>query len=240
MKQLETNNYIFNYNENSCAQEDIEEIANIQETCLEYISHILRLHPNFKIEYYLCDSAKQVGEIYGDNEPCNGFCDLPNKIYAVYNEDIKCIGFHEDAHIISYLINRPESVFIREGLAMFFDKLWRGIDNKHIVSYLMKNNNFISVDKLIDDEIFYKYNCAITYPIAGSFTEWLIYTFGIDKYLSFYSLKVDIKKAFKEIYLMDIAKLSQEYYKFISIFKNDNTLDNRIEFLYKDILFCYK
>jgi len=33
--------------------------------------------------------------------------DLPNEIYAVYNDKVKCIGFHEDAHIISYNIAVP-------------------------------------------------------------------------------------------------------------------------------------
>ncbi|MDI6851552.1 MAG: hypothetical protein QMD82_06425 [bacterium] len=49
---------------------------------------------------------------------------LPNSIYAVYNEKIKCIGSHEDTQIIAYnTIVNPEQALIQEGLAMFFDSV---------------------------------------------------------------------------------------------------------------------
>ena len=34
MKIFETEHYIFNYGENSCAEKDIEKIADMQEKCL--------------------------------------------------------------------------------------------------------------------------------------------------------------------------------------------------------------
>ena len=37
MKIFETEHYIFNYGENSCAEKDIEKIADMQEKCLECI-----------------------------------------------------------------------------------------------------------------------------------------------------------------------------------------------------------
>ena len=113
MKIFETEHYIFNYGENSCAEKDIEKIADMQEKCLECICNTLKTTPSFKIRYYLCDSPEEVGRAYGDNETCNGFADIPDKIYAVYNENVKCIGFHEDAHVVSYTINRPNSPAIR-------------------------------------------------------------------------------------------------------------------------------
>lgn len=101
MKMYETQNYIFYYQENSPADRDILKIARTQQSCYAYICSVLKTTPNFKIEYFLCVTAQEIGRIYGDNEPCNGFTSLPNKIYAVYNDEIQCIGFHEDAHIIT-------------------------------------------------------------------------------------------------------------------------------------------
>ena len=140
MEQYETRHYIFNYNKNSKAGKDVIAIAKYQESCLKYICSVLRIYPDFKIEYYLCDTPEEVGHIYGDDEPCNGFTDLPNKIYAVYNDEVQCIGFHEDAHVISYLINRPNSCAIREGLAMYFDRKWWGIQNLDWTGYFIKTN----------------------------------------------------------------------------------------------------
>ena len=102
----------------------------------------------------LLDTPDLVGEIYGDNEPCNGFASPPDSIYAVYNEEVKCIGPHEDAHLISYTINRPKSMFIREGLAMFFDKFWWGKTNEDWVKSFLHDNRYIDINQLLLDNIF--------------------------------------------------------------------------------------
>ena len=104
MNQFESRHYIFHFGEATKAERDIESIAAYQESCFQHICAVLGVTPEFKIEYYLCDSPEEVGRIYGDNDPCNGFASPPNKVYAVYNEHIQCIGFHEDAHLISYVI----------------------------------------------------------------------------------------------------------------------------------------
>lgn len=216
MLKIETAHYIFYYNENSKAEQDIDKITEYQEECFNHICSTLKVEPQFKLEYYLCNSPEEVGnfcgELCGDYEPCNGFADSPNKIYAVYNEEIQCIGFHEDAHLISYVINRPESVAIREGLAMYFDQTWWGVSNQEWVSRFLKTGQYISVVQLLDDEIFYSKDCAITYPIMGAFTEWLIKSFGIEKYLQFYQY-VDVKSGMVEVYQKTPEELNEDFMK---------------------------
>ena len=85
MKQYETQNYIFYYQENSTADRDIVKIAQIQQSYHEYICSVLKTTPTFKIEYFLCETAEDVGHAYGDNEPCNGFASLPNRIFRLMN-----------------------------------------------------------------------------------------------------------------------------------------------------------
>lgn len=212
MLKTETAHYIFHYNENSKAEHEIKEIAACQEACYEHICDVLKVVPPFKLEYYLCDSAEEVGrfcgELCGDYEPCNGFADAPNKIYAVYNEEVQCVGYHEDAHLISYVLNRPESVAIREGLAMYFDQTWWGIENSKWVNDFLKTGQYISVVSLLDDEIFYSKDCAITYPIMGAFTEWFIENYGIEKYLQFYKcdeVKYEMIEELEKTFINDIA-----------------------------------
>lgn len=230
MEQYETRHYIFNYNRNSKSGKDVIEIAKYQESCLKYICSVLRIYPDFKIEYYLCDTPEEVGHIYGDDEPCNGFTDLPNKIYAVYNDEVQCIGFHEDAHVISYLINRPNSCAIREGLAMYFDRKWWGIQNLDWTGYFIKTNRFIQINQLLNDDIFFNHDCSITYPIMGTFTDWLISTYGIEKYLEFYKQE-DIINALKEIYNKTPLDMNQSFVDYVNLFKIDEKIEQRMEAL---------
>lgn len=230
MEQYETRHYIFNYNKNSKAGKDVIAIAKYQESCLKYICSVLRIYPDFKIEYYLCNTPEEVGHVYGDDEPCNGFTDLPNKIYAVYNDEVQCIGFHEDAHVISYLINRPNSCAIREGLAMYFDRKWWGIQNLDWTGYFIKTNRFIQINQLLNDDIFFNHDCSITYPIMGAFTDWLISTYGIEKYLEFYKQE-DIINALKEIYNKTPLDMNQSFADYVNLFKIDEKIEIRMEAL---------
>ena len=228
MKQFESNHYVFHYGEGTKAERDIELIANHQESCFQFICNVLGVTPEFKIEYYLCDSPEEVGRIYGDNDPCNGFASPPNTVYAVYNEHIQCIGFHEDAHLISYIINRPDCPAIREGLAMYFDRKWWEIQNMDWAEYYLKTDCFIPVNRLLDKEYFFSQECAITYPIMGAFTDWLIAIYGIKRFLEVYR-EQNIKEAMNRVYGKSPEELNQGFMSFISLFKTDDAIIERIE-----------
>jgi hypothetical protein len=179
-------NYEFYYYKNSLAEKDINKIISIQEDCYKKICSTLRICPSLKIKYYLTNTPEEVGEIYGDREPCNGFASPPDKVYAVYNDKTKCIGPHEDAHLLSYTINKPQSAFIREGLAMYFDRVWWKIENKKWVKSFIESNEYIPCSQLLNNEVFFKYPDRITYPIAGAFTNFIIVEFGVETYLNLY------------------------------------------------------
>lgn len=78
---------------------------------------------SFKIQYFLLETSKLFGTIFEVNVPCNGFASLSDKIHAVYNKEVKFIGYHENTHIISNLLNKSNSLFLKEGVAMYFDKV---------------------------------------------------------------------------------------------------------------------
>jgi len=210
MLQYETEHYIFHFGSGSVAEREIRQIADTQEACFRHICAALGVKPDFKIQYFLCDSPEEVGHIYGDDDPCNGFAAPPDKIYAVYNEQIRCIGFHEDAHIISYLINRPNCPAIREGLAMYFDRKWWGIPNQAWAGYFLKTGRYIPVDALLDRECFCTHDCSITYPIVGAFTEWLISRWGMERYLRMYSSQ-DCAAALRDVYGKTPDELNREF-----------------------------
>lgn len=231
----ESDNYIFNYHFGSVAEKEIEKIVDLQEICYNFVCSCLDVNMKTKIKYYLCNSPIEVGEVYGDNEPCNGFARKPNEIYAVYNEKVKCVGFHEDAHIISYNLAVPPQTFIREGLAMYFDKVSLKIPNYAWVQFFIHNNMYINIGELIINETFYKYSDLITYPIAGAFTEYLISLFGIDKFKAFYSLlkEDNFESSFFEVFKVPISIVNTNFISYInSIGTNDiilNAIRNELE-----------
>ena len=234
MTTFETPNYIFHFQENSYAEHDILKIAKLQQSCYNHICKVLKTTPDFKIEYFLCETPDEVGRIYGDNEPCNGFTSLPNKIYAVYNKDVQCIGFHEDAHIISYFINRPDCPAIREGLAMYFDRKWWGIQNLDWTSFFIKTNKFIPIYKLLDKETFFSSDCGFTYPIMGAFTDWLISVYGIDKYLELYKYQNPVN-ALESIYKSPPNELNQLFVDYVKLFEIDQALEQRMSDLMTEV-----
>lgn len=232
MKKYESEHYIFNYNGNSKAEVDIDQIAACQEACFRYICSVLKVNPEFKIEYILCDTPEEVGRIYGDDEPCNGFASLPNTIYAVYNDSIQCIGFHEDAHIISYTVNRPDCPAIQEGLAMYFDRKWWGIQNMDWTSYFLKRQLYLPVDKLLDKETFFDADCSVTYPIMGAFTDYLISTYGIDAYMAFYRQQ-DMSTAMTAVFHKTPSEMNLDFVAYMGLFTLDPVLEDRMEALLK-------
>ena len=227
----ETEHYVFHYGAETPAERDILDIAAYQESCFEHITDVFGITPDFKIHCYLCDSPEEVGRVYGDNDPCNGFAAMPDSVYAVYNDEVKCTGFHEDAHIISYLINRPISSAIREGIAMYFDRKWWGIHNLDWTSYFLKSGRYIPVDKLLDQEFYFQQDCEVTYPIVGAFTEWLIARYGMEKYMAFYRFE-DSVQGMAEVFGKTPQELNREFESYVKYFAVDEALLSRMENLF--------
>jgi hypothetical protein len=191
---------------------------------------------NKKIEYFLCSSRELVGELYGDNEPCNGFAREPNQIFAVYNDEVKCIGYHEDAHIISYnTLAKPKQNFIREGLAMYFDRVWWGLPNYAWVQMFIEKGIYPRIRDLMEREAFFSFSDIVTYPIAGAFTEYIINVFGIEKYKAFYScVGDDVDKAFKDVYGISFESVEGKFIRFIRNIRTDKAIMDKIENYIKD------
>ena len=227
MKQFETTHYIFHFNEGSKAESDISRIAACQEGCHRYICGVLNIQPTFKIHYILCNSPEEVGHFYGDDDPCNGFAAPPDTVYAVYNDSVQCIGFHEDAHLLSYTINRPNCPAIREGLAMYFDRKWWGIQNLDWVTWFLKSGKYLPVDSLLDRETFFSHDCSITYPIVGAFIDYLISTYGLEKFLAIYSQQ-NIPQAITETYQKSPAELNRDFTAYARLFSLDPVLEERM------------
>lgn len=183
-----TEHYVFHYQKGSLAEKEIQMIAQKQEDAFSKICDILHVTYPERIDYYFTDFPKAIGRAVWEKDiPCNGVARCGrNKIYAVYTEKIRCVGAHEDTHLISFLINYPESDFIVEGLAVALHSLWWGLPNETWAAYYMEKYTDLSVGSLFDNDAFAKIDSVITYPVAGAFTQFLMDTFSVERYLDLY------------------------------------------------------
>ncbi len=195
-----TEHYIFHCVNNKTAERDIEIITKKQEESFAIITTALNVKYDSVINYYLVNTPEEVAKMTRYPFPVNGLACFSNKsVYAVYSDKIKCIGPHEDAHLISENFGMSESDFLCEGLATYFDKRWWGIENELWCKYFIESGIFIEPMKLLKNQEFNKVDCSISYPIAGAFTSYLIEKSGIEKYKRFYLLKSVNDADYKEL-----------------------------------------
>jgi hypothetical protein len=113
---------------------------------------------------------------------------------------------------------------------MFFDKVSLEIPNYMWVRFFIDNDLYINIEDLIINENFYKYSDLITYPIAGSFVEYLISIFGIEKFKIFYSsLKEDFKTSFLDTFSITLASANEKFIKYINSVVNNEVISNMIK-----------
>lgn len=223
-----TEHYIFHCVNNKTAEKDIEIIAKMQEESYAIITTELKVKYESIINYYLVNTPEVVAELTRYPFPVNGLaCFSDRSVYAVYSDKIKCIGPHEDAHLISEKFGIPKSDFLCEGLAMHFDKRWWGIENELWCKYFIKTGIFIEPTKLLKNQEFYKVDCSISYPIAGAFTSYVIKKSGIEKYKYFYLLKSVNAEDYKEL-----QSLSNKFVKEVKRITLNDVETERIRTVY--------
>jgi hypothetical protein len=229
-KKKKSSHYIFTYHKDSFVEKDIAEIIEIQESCYEYICEVLKVKMNRTIHYFLCELPEEVGRMYGDDESVNGIIKMPDKIYAVYNEKVKCIGFHEDVHLIAYnTLGKPKQSFLREGLAMFFDKVWWRIPNEAWVQVYINTGLYPKLSTLTEYEEFHRYKDIITYPIAGVFVDYLISIFGIEKFKVFFkTVDENFDKCFLRTFGISLKNFEDKLTKYVKIIEYNKCIYDAI------------
>ncbi len=84
-----------------------------------------------------------------------------------------------------------------------------------IMRRYLEQGNLLSTERLIlDDEVFYDLNCADTYPVAGAWTEFMIETYGVEKFKAFYCSQ-DYAKDADAIFGCSLAQLQERLVEWI-------------------------
>lgn len=208
--------YNFYYKSSTLADRDIDSIVKLQESCYREITETLRIRIKNRITYYLCQTKKEVSEKAELDYECNEVTvldDLENPvIYAVYNEDIKCIGAHEDTHAIVSQYAQPNSCAVVEGLATCFDKQWKGVSNELCTFLYLEDGKYVSIaDMIEDDDFFMELDIDVSYPLMGAFTRYLIEKYGADLYMELYNLQSSWDEAFVNLYGQSLRDVEEGF-----------------------------
>ena len=186
-KQTRTPHYALHYHPGTAAETDIRTIAEVQEAGFETVCQVLGVEQESEIRYFLCACAEETAGVSLEGEQNNAVAIPPNLVVALYDDDVKCIGCHEDVHLIArQALGYPPSLLLREGLAMYFDRTWWGIPNEAWVLELLDSGRYVELAVLADDDQFGGFDCTITYPIAGALVDYLVSRFGMDRFKLLY------------------------------------------------------
>jgi hypothetical protein len=211
----ESAHYDFFFFPDSLAEKEIDKIIKIQESAYAKILEFLGVENNRKINYFLYPSNTVKGKIMGDDG--NGNAD-PKKfeVHAVYNEDVKCIGPHEDTHLLAIPLGLPPQLF-REGLAEYMSEKWDSRSHAQWASQFLSEGKLPNLEQIIDDEEWYECDDLVAYPSAGSFVTFLTTKIGKEKFLDLYkALSRDFtpeknKDILKKITGSSISELQKEW-----------------------------
>ncbi len=139
------------------------------------------------------------------------------KIWFVADKDISPLIKHEFMHMITFsLWGQPpqQSNWLKEGIATYAQNSCNGFTVEQIYAFFEKKNMLIPIDSLTAH--FYKEPMMIAYHQSAYISQYLIETYGVQKFSSLYRSGFD---SFEKIYgiqfkqiLLDIKnKLDKKY-----------------------------
>lgn len=215
----ETEHYLFHCKAGSLAEKELEQVMAEQEACFREITQTLQLFPRHRIAYWLCNTRRELMQAARIDFETNGvtFIDPEGpEIYAVYDQETKCTGFHEDVHAITCQFALPASSAIVEGLAMFFDKVWWKIPNEVCTRVYMEDGKCHGIAGWIaDNAAFFQAPDTVSYPVVGALTAFLINRYGMEKYKALYLDCDDAARRFTQVYGMSLEEAELAFTAFI-------------------------
>jgi hypothetical protein len=139
-----------------------------------------------KIIYVLCSDPDEIKEVTGFNT--RGMYILAfDEVVTTFN-----CHFHELSHLLINfkLKNLPlyTLAFFQEGFAVATGG--RGGVARNILldaGYFLHKSGFIPFNSIIEQKDFFSEDASSSYPVAGIYSRYLLFTYGIESYLNFYT-----------------------------------------------------
>ena len=131
-----------------------------------------------RIHLFVVDSREQMKLLVGWETNGSAYYKY-NTMTGIASEKTNSIySNHELFHLVAMNLWGVPDIWLNEGMAVYSDNKWHGYDLYQLTKYLVDNNRYISLTKLIKD--FRKADDLISYPLTGSFVKYLDETYGRD------------------------------------------------------------
>jgi len=146
----ESPHYRFHFIKDSLAEKEIKNIVRTQENAYEKIIEFLGLlsYPDMKIAYYLYPDAETKKRLMGSEWFAQSVYD-DFAAHALYTEEHRVIGPHEDAHLLSLPLGLSIG-FLQEGLAEYMvGQSWHGESFGKVVQDIRVDPKFFISNDLL-------------------------------------------------------------------------------------------
>ncbi len=191
-KNYESEHYVFCVEDGSLADINIEEIKSRQESGYRKIIQTLKLtEPNQKIVYYFYSSRDKKAELMGDDWYGQSIYS-EFTVHAIYNEQDKVVGEHEDTHLLTLQLGFPVS-FLQEGIAeAMTGKGMFGKDHDAVVKEGINRGIVFDIKDLVSTQQSWldtpDEEAEFYYSLAGMFVKNLLETIGLENFKKLYTL----------------------------------------------------
>ena len=204
----ETDHFVFYYLDHLEIEDSFFEE---RERAYEVISKYLDVELGNKINFYVFPNREVGLEMLGGLSPHQA---IPG-IYTILSRKEQTAG-HELTHLLSYYMKEGVRAcsprVLSEGLATYLNQTGR--DYRQIAKRIIEKGNKITLDKLLDyrGEFYKGENQLISYPVAASFTQFLIETYGLDKFKEVWGCDNDkAAEILEKAYGKDAKDLEREW-----------------------------
>ncbi len=195
------------YQPDSWTNKNIEKVKqrvinhfNSVKTFVEINSYEKRVH------LFVVDSRPQMKLLVGHETNGSAFYQY-NTLTGIASEKTNSIySNHELFHVVAMNLWGIPDIWINEGMAVYSDNKWHGHDLYELTKYLIDNNRYVSLDKLIKD--FRKVDDLISYPLTGSFVKYLDEVYGRETVIRIWKNKT---KNFKKLTGKSIKELETDW-----------------------------
>ena len=188
MQTFETEHYLLHYGAGTLAERDIEKIAALREGLL--LSHLRGAGSYAGFQDRVLPLRFAGGcrtHLRRRRTPCNGLPTCRTASMPCITTLSSASASTEDTHLISFVHNRPVCPAVTEGLAMYFDRKWWGIENLDWTGYYLKTGRYLPMDRLLEQEFFSSRTAAPSPTPSRALSPTGFTVYGRERYGEMYS-----------------------------------------------------
>jgi len=209
----ERQHFIFYVRSNSFAEQNIDTLIQILESHYAYVLNTLELNYSGIISVYIYNSPEDIGTEY-----CGGSAYPRTETVKVVCSPI-CGGVstaapHEIVHVIAKnALGEPGTFFLNEGLAVALEETRLGMHLHDWTKKFIEEKRLPSLNTLIDNSRWFDIAYEISYPVSGSFVNYLINMYGAYniKELFYRANSSNFLKEFQDIYGKSLEGVEAEW-----------------------------